>query len=85
MSKLILYRDYMQLTDDHISALADCHDGAISFPAAFEDSVYRELVAGGFIIYQQHGSDPDTACFELTPTGQSMLKLLESTERRILS
>jgi hypothetical protein len=70
----------MQLSQEHLEALADCRDGAVEFPAAFEDSVYRELVAGGFVIYQQHLSDPDTACFGLTPTGKAMLALLGKNE-----
>ena len=78
---LLTYRDYMQLRPEHLEALADCRDGAVEFPAAFEDSIYKELVAGGFIIYQQHLSDPDTACFELTPTGKAMLALLGPGER----
>jgi hypothetical protein len=79
MSKLILYRDYMQLSAEHLSALEDCRNEAVEFPAAFEDTIYQELVFGGFIVYQQHLSDPDTASFELTPTGRAMLKLLGST------
>ncbi len=73
----------MQLSADHLSALSRWRDRVFVFSKGpFADSIYQELIAGGFIICHPYLSDPETVYFELTPTGTAVLKLLESTGER---